>query len=250
MAEHTKVEWCTHTWNPWWGSAKVSAACRSCYAADIAKRWGHDVWGVNAPRRILSPSNWREPLTWDRRAVRTGECPRVFCASMADVFEDRRDLDQPRAWLWELIERTPNLTWLLLTKRPGNISWLVPQSWWRDGFPANVWMGTTVESQDHAWDRIGNLELVPSVVHFVSCEPLLGPVELPPYSVDWVIAGEERGHGARPSDRNWFRQLRDQCVAEGAAFFLKQFVEAKGLKKISLPELDGQQWAQVPEVQQ
>jgi protein gp37 len=118
MAKDSTIEWTHHTFNPWWGCTKVSPGCKHCYAEAWAKRVGQDVWGARAPRRELSEAYWRQPLAWNAKALRTGKRTRVFCASMADVFEDRRDLDARRERLWRLINDTPRLDWLLLTKRP------------------------------------------------------------------------------------------------------------------------------------
>jgi protein gp37 len=179
----------------------------------------------------------------------------VFCASLADVFDNQ----VPDAWrqdLWELISVTPHLDWLLLTKRPQNIGKMLPkpETMWCGDDPhyawpwPNVWLGTTVENQEEADRRIPHLLSVPAPVHFLWCEPLLGPVDLSNTrsslseggswrdvlecgdsgrlpSIDWVIAGGESGPGARPSHPDWFRSLRDQCQAAGAAFFFKQWGE-------------------------
>src|SRR5262249_16578930 len=161
------------TFNPWWGCIKVSAACDNCYAELWAKRMGHQLWGRDSSRRFFGETHWREPLVWNQEAQEAGRRERVFCASMADVFERRGELNNERLKLWTLIENTPNLDWLLLTKRPQNIHKIVP--WGRD-WPANVWVGTTVENQAEAEKRLPALLKTPAAVRFLSCEPLLGPL--------------------------------------------------------------------------
>lgn len=180
--KNSKIEWTHHTFNPWWGCVKVSEACAHCYAERDAKRYGHDVWGPDKPRRFQSDKYWEAPLQWDRDAAQAGEKHRVFCASMADVFEDYQGpnankLFWERRTLWELIEVTPSLIWLLLTKRPENIIRMVPNDW-RRNWPKNVWPGTTTEDQPNANKRIPELLKVPARVRFLSCEPVLGPVNL------------------------------------------------------------------------
>lgn len=145
MSEHSSIEWTDHTFNPWWGCARVSPACEHCYAETFSKRLGQKIWGVRAERRFFGDPHWREPLKWDRRAAKIGERHRVFCGSMCDIFEDRRDLDVHRERLWRLMAETPNLDWLLLTKRPENVALMAP---WREPWPFNVWLGTTVEDQN------------------------------------------------------------------------------------------------------
>ena len=142
MGENSKIEWTTHTFNPWWGCITVSEACKHCYAEAWARRVGQDVWGPKVSRRMFSDDHWKGPLRWNAAAAGAAERPRVFCASMADVFEDRDELDEPRWRLWPLIEATPHLDWLLLTKRPQNVLRLA--GWGQDS-PSNVWLGTTVE---------------------------------------------------------------------------------------------------------
>lgn len=224
MAENSKIEWTDHTFNPWWGCTRVSPACKHCYADTWAHRLGLELWGQRADRRFFGDAHWSGPLRWNREAKIAGVRARVFCASMGDVFESRRDLDPWRARLWDLIEATPFLDWLLLTKRPDRIGPCVP---WRDEFPQNVWLGTTVENQAWAEKRLPHLLMYPAVVRFVSCEPLLGPLDLKPWikglGIDWVIAGGESGHRARPSHPHWFRSVRDQCVANGVPFHFKQW---------------------------
>lgn len=214
MAENSAIEWTDHTFNPWWGCTRVSPACTHCYAATLAKRFGYG-WGKNADRRFFGDKHWAEPLRWDRAAENAGERKRVFCASMADVFEDRADLWNAQERLWDLIEATPHLDWLLLTKRPENILRMVPTCWrdpqCHDGWPPNVWVGTTVEDQERADERIPHLQAVPAPVRFLSCEPLLGPIDLNLEGIGWVIAGGESGHGARPMHPDWVESIRDQC---------------------------------------
>lgn len=225
MADNTKIEWATHTFNPWVGCTKVSPACDHCYAEGWAKRSGMVQWG-NHPRRRTSAANWRKPLKWNAEAARTGERPRVFCASLADVFDNQ----VPDGWrrdLWELIAGTPHLDWLLLTKRPQNIAKMLPADW-EDDF-RNVWLGTTAEDEHHYRQRWAHIAAVPAAVRFLSYEPALGPLgDLDLGRVgapDWIIAGGESGGGARPPHPDWFRDVRDQCAATGVAFHFKQWGE-------------------------
>jgi len=244
MGADSKIEWTRHTFSPWWGCTKVSQACRACYAEAWAKRTGHAVWGEATPRRFFGEKHWREPLKWNADAMRAGTTARVFCASMADVFENRRDLDPWRERLWELIEETPHLNWLLLTKRPEHVLAMVPRPW-RTLLPA--WLGVTYD--DKGPERLDALAQIPARIRFVSLEPLLAPVNLRPWLergvLDWVIAGAESGPRARPMNEDWVRALRDQCFPANVPFFYKQ--RLVGGRKISLPELDGRQWAEFPE---
>lgn len=268
MAENSKIEWTTHTFNPWRGCTKVSPGCKNCYAEKLVTQRLKGEWGPGAPRTRAKPATWAEPLKWNRQAERDGIRPRVFCASLADWLDD----EVPVEWLYDLlalIHGTPHLDWLLLTKRPQNWrsrldavlatparrgmeSFAVWLSAWRDQFgdgavaPANVWLGTSVEDQTRADERIPQLLEIPARVRFLSCEPLLGPVTLPigkvmtgfpkhitkdghavgaPLAIHWVIAGGESGPGARPIHPDWARSLRDQCAAAGTAFFFKQWGE-------------------------
>lgn len=249
MGDTTGIEWTDHTFNPWWGCVRVSPACEHCYAETFAARFGVK-WGVKAERKIASEKVWNDPLRWDRAAEKAGVRRKVFCASMADIFEDRRDLDEPRARVFALIERTPHLDWQLLTKRPEAVMRLVPESW-RGGFPHNVWMGTTVEDQRRADERIPHLLALPARVKFLSCEPLLGSVDISFWThrpcgwsgcgtcgqrpllpfIDWVIAGGESGPGARPMHPGWVRSLRDQCTRDDVPFFFKQWGEYRPCKE-------------------
>lgn len=228
MAKDSRIEWTQHTFNPWWGCTKVSPGCKHCYAETWAKRIGHQVWGPRADRRELTENYWQQPIAWNVAAEGAKKRPRVFCASMADVFEDRRDLDGKRQRLWNLIGRTPNLDWLLLTKRPQNVSRFAP---WGAVWPANVWLGSTAENQVWLEKRLPFLLRHPAQVRFLSCEPLLGPIDLSKAfsassatgGVDWVIGGGESGHHARPMHPEWITALRDQCIEKKIRFHFKQW---------------------------
>jgi protein gp37 len=267
MAEETRIEWADHTFNPWIGCTKVSPACDNCDAEAQANRYWKDegLWAGN--RKRTSENNWRNPLKWNGQAAafraQHGRPPMVFCASLADVF-DNQVPDEWRRDLWRLIERTPDLIWLILTKRPQNIAKMLPDPWgefcYGSKFWPNVWFGTTVENQAEADRRIPHLLAVPAAKRFLSCEPLLGPIvfdnvpadpggtarrlfgplsgycrrhfprkhcgcERQQASIDWVIAGGESGPAARPSHPDWFRGLRDQCAAAGVPFLFKQWGE-------------------------
>lgn len=209
----------------------------------------------------MSDRYWNEPVKWDNWCEQMGLRHKVFCGSMFDVMEDHDDLVAPRDRLWCLIEATPNLDWLLLTKRPENFAHFLPDEWMRGYMPGNVWVGATVENQDVMEDRVKSLALVPAPVRFISCEPMLGPVDfglpgvlphvaLPEYSpvydtLNWIIVGAESGPSRRPFDPDWARAVRDQCVEWGVPFFFKQEIGPSG-KKIELPGLDGRVWAQFP----
>ena len=225
----------------------MSPACDNCYAELWSKRLGKKIWGAGAERRFFGDAHWKEPLAWNAEAADTEERPRVFCASMADVFEHKKGLAEHRRRLWDLIERTPNLDWLLLTKRPQNISRMVP--WDEDSWPQNIWLGTTVENQQFARLRLPHLLKHRSVVRFLSCEPLLGEIDLSTWidsvdfqPIDWIIAGGESGPGARPMHPDWVDSLRNQCIDSNIAFHFKQWghwvptelVERDNVKKVSI----------------
>jgi protein gp37 len=234
VAEVTKISWAHSTFNGWLGCQKVSEACRNCYAERDTKRFGRVVWGPDAERVVTSDENWRKPLSWNKKAMAAGEPWRVFCSSLSDVFEDRRDLDPHRRRLWDLIEATPALTWMLLTKRPQNMRRFTPSSW-SAGWPRNVWAGTSTETQKDLEERAPHLVEVPAVVRFLSCEPLLGMLDLRAETlrqpstvrdgIEWVIVGGESGPHARPMHPGWARAIRDECAEAGVAFHFKQWGE-------------------------
>lgn len=252
MGKDSAITWTHHTFNPWWGCWKISPGCKHCYADAFDHRLGGSHWGADAPRRFFGEKHWNEPLKWASAALRAGERHRVFCASMADVFEDRRDLDEWRTKLWFLIDKTNDaLDWLLLTKRPDRIDRLMPAA----GFGRNVWLGTTVEDMEHAW-RVDALTTVPAAVHFVSWEPALGPVDVAGWDIDWLVCGDESGRVRRPAEVDWFRAARDACERDGIAFHMKQWAGADAVGiggrrvggKIHLPVLDGRVHDAFPEV--
>jgi protein gp37 len=221
--ENSKIEWCNHTFNPWIGCQKVSPGCDHCYAeAMMDHRYGRVQWGPHGERVRTSEANWKKPLLWANKA--NGSRPRVFCASLADWLDNR----VPGEWrsdLGDLIEATPELDWLLLTKRPENYRKLAP--WNLDKIPSNIWLGVTCEDQEYYERRWAILSRLKAAVKFVSYEPALGPLtrlQLQPGGSipDWIIAGGESGPDARRMKPGWVRALRDDCADLGIAFFLKQ----------------------------
>jgi protein gp37 len=250
MAENSAIEWTEHTHNEWVGCAKESPACTNCYAESWARRTGQTgLW--RGDRRLTTEQNRRKPFAWNRAAEKAGVPARVFCSSLADVFEDHPSLPPWRAGLWQTVEQTPSLRWLLLTKRPQNILDMVPASW-RARWPEHVWVGTTVESQKYADERIPELLAVPAPVRFLSVEPMLGALNInaglftqPPVGepdespeaaglwtgprslgaagLQWVICGGESGAKARAMDPAWVTSLRDQCLSAGVPFLFKQW---------------------------
>lgn len=270
--ENSKIEWTTHTWNPWTGCVKVSPGCDHCYAERIATRFGRGEWTKDGLRSFPADEKWVEPLRWNDRAAAKKVRERVFCGSMCDVMEDRRDLDAARLQLFITIERTPSLDWLLLTKRPQNFKRLLPQAWLETP-RRNVWLLTTIESPDQYW-RWFELEKIRAAVRGISYEPALAPISLDEFATfheyddwegdpavpmgtrhfrvrvmtkgpDWIIAGSESGPAARPAEWQWFESLQRECEEYGVAYFFKQYIRDRS-EKISLPVLNGRQFAEVP----
>lgn len=239
--KNTNIEWCDHTVNFWWGCTKVSPACAACYAQALAKIFsrGRATWGPEGARWLRENRALDELLKLDASAEKRGVRERVFINSMSDTFEDRDDLNQARTALWLAVYGVSNLDIILLTKRPENVMKMVPAHWATD-WPVHVWIGTTVENQEMADFRIPELLSIPAKVRFLSCEPLLGPVDLTknapnPFGffeedIHWVICGGESGPQARPMHPDWARSLRDQCKAAGVPFMFKQWGEWVGGK--------------------
>jgi len=296
--ENSKIEWTDHTFNPWIGCTKVSPGCAHCYAETLMDtRYGRVKWGKGNPRSRTSESNWREPLKWDEEAAQLSiinkhngwehQRPRVFCASLADWLDD----EVPIEWLIDLltlIDSTKNLDWLLLTKRPQNFLRRINAACHGKISPyevfrkmPNIWVGTSVENQQAADERIPELLKIPASVRFLSCEPLLENVDLTKVileksqspergkpdvsinslfgwyggadkgrsSIHWVICGGESGPGARPMHPEWARSLRDQCAAAGVPFLFKQWgdwvpTDRLSVKRsIGMPGQNGDVWA-------
>lgn len=236
MGANTKIEWTDISWSPWWGCTQVSVgdhgACVNCYAEALDKRTGGDHWGPGKPRRALSDKHWSMPLKWNAEAAADAK-PRTVFPSMCDPWDN----EIPIAWLQrfiDLISATPNLTWLLLTKRPQNIQKRLREA--ERTLPSNVVLGATVVTQkevdrDIPW-LLCAADMLGCETTFVSCEPLQGPIDLYLRTraiggsrINWVIAGGESGPKARPSHPEWFRSLRDQCAAAGTPFLFKQWGE-------------------------
>lgn len=228
MGKNSSIEWTNHTFNPWWGCSKVSEACKYCYAESWSKRIGKELWGDSTERRFFGDDHWAEPDQWNKEARKQHTKMRVFCASMADVFEARENLDPWRARLWKIIEDTQYLNWLLLSKRPENFATMIP---WKYEYPRNIWLGTTVENQQTANKRISALINQPAAIRFISCEPLLGLIDFTPWlinqkrkkNINWVIVGGESGPYARPMNPEWVKNIRNQCVRFGVSFYFKQW---------------------------
>ena len=224
MAERTAIGWCHHTFNPWWGCVEVSPACDRCYAREFAARVRPGLWGADAPRRFFGDKHWDEPLRWSRRAEQAGERRRVFCASMADILEDRDGAEgarmrDARERLWFTIANTPWLDWLLLSKRPQNYRRFVPAAILA---VPNVLPGATVEHSDYAWRARALVELACAGPKWVSYEPVLGPLTVVP-GIGWYVVGGESGRTTRRSmDLGWLASFVAQCRASRVPVFVKQ----------------------------
>lgn len=223
MAENSKIEWTHHTFNPWIGCTKIAPPCDNCYAAVLAGRYDWVEWG--GPRKRTSEANWRKPIQWNKAAAKADIRYRVFCASLADWLDNQ----VPQEWrrdLGKLIEATPHLDWLLLTKRIGNYRRLAP---WEVA-PDNVWLGITCGDQgeyQRDWPKLAEIE---AVVRFISYEPALGPLVPEPLNCrypDWIICGGESGQGARYMEPQWADDMRDYCKRAGINFFMKQMTGKK-----------------------
>ncbi len=234
MGEKTNISWTNHTWNPWIGCNRVSAGCRICYFYREAERYGFDPALVHKSKQTKAPLKWLDPGL-------------VFTCSWSDFFHEEVKTEW-RNEAWEIIRRTPHLTYQILTKRPEYIRSLLPKDW-GDGWP-NVWLGVTVESVRYM-DRLAELAPIPAALRFASFEPALGPLRGVPWlyrdTIRWWIAGGESGYGFTPPARDWFIEMRDECASIGVDFFFKQW---GGVTKIGGvwggDLLDGQQYHQIP----
>ena len=226
--ENSKIEWTDHTFNPWIGCQHVSPGCDHCYAEtqNAFRKWNGGTWGPHAPRERTADVTWKKPIKWNAEAREFrrehGHRPRVFCASLADVFDNKAPSDW-RQDLFALIRECRRLDWLMLTKRPQNIVKMLPADW-GDGY-RNVWLGVTAEDQAHFDQRWKILQNVPARIKFISYEPALGPLRLPKHGPlpDWLISGGESGGGARPLDPQWIRDIIKDCRRRGGAPFHKQW---------------------------
>lgn len=260
MAQDSKIEWTDHTANFWWGCFKVSPGCQHCYADTLAKRYGKAIWGpAKTTDRELKKGIWKELPKWNKEAKSDGVQRRVFVQSMADFFEDHPQVTDWRRDALHLISQLKNLDFQILTKRPENVIRMIESgtgrradAWFADC--KNVWIGTSVENQATADERIPELLKIPARVRFLSMEPLLGPVDISWVSttagvhhspngegrmgfwgggnhstrldvcgIHWVIVGGESGHNARPFDLSWAYSIVNQCKNAGVPVFVKQF---------------------------
>jgi protein gp37 len=248
LARRSSIEWTDATWNPTTGCSRVSPGCENCYAEKLSLRfgWSKSPWTAkNASEnvrlhaeRLLIPLKWKHPT-------------RVFVNSMSDLFHDRVPFDYT-SLVFDLMVKTPRHTYQILTKRPERMvefikGWTTTNPQLKGRVPENIWLGTSAEDQRRADERIPVLLMIPVQVRFLSCEPLLGPVDLTPYLKDlsWVIDGGESGPGRRPANPDWFRSLRDQCLDAGVAYFHKQ---GNAPRPGSDRLLDEELWEQFPSV--
>ena len=241
MSGYSSIEWTHSTWNPVTGCTEVSRGCDHCYARTFAERFrgtpGHPyeqgfalkLW----PTRLDLPTRWKRPRL-------------VFVNSMSDLFHQDVPDDFIVQVFCTMARRAPRHTYQVLTKRPSR---LVNTSLLREitdaigPWPAHIWLGVSVETQDYTW-RVDKLRATPAPVKFISAEPLLGPISFDLEGIAWLIVGAESGQGARPMDEQWVRLIRDQCVAAAVPLFYKQ--NALCGRKVPLPWLDGKQWHQFP----
>lgn len=226
MGENSAIEWCTHTFNPWFGCTNVGPACDHCYAeAMMANRLGKVEWGAGNDRVRTSLANWNQPLKWNSAAKAAGRRDTVFCLSLGDIWDN--EVDPFWRWqLFDLIRETSSLTWLLLSKRIGNAVKMCDPSNGNRTLPRNCALGATMVTQEE-WDRdmpklTETARILEPLFTFASVEPMLGPINARGVLPNWVITGGESGPGARPAHPDWFRSLRDQCVGAGTAYFHKQ----------------------------
>lgn len=226
MGENSKIEWTRHTWNPWIGCTGVGPPCDFCYAeAMMDTRWGRVRWGAGEDRLRTAPSNWAQPLKWDRAAAAAGEKATVFCLSLGDIWDNEVD-PLWRRDAFAVMERTPNLVYLLLSKRIGNAERMCDPMAGNPLLPRNAALGATMANQEEydrdrmKLKRAG--EVLGALFTFASVEPMLGPVILDSNAPDWIICGGESGRTPRYMEHQWARDLRDGSRRFNRAFFMKQ----------------------------
>lgn len=224
MAENSSIEWTDHTWSPWEGCTKISPACDHCYAARM-NGWlkAGNNWGPGAPRLEYSDEHWKKPIRWAAKAQNEGTQPKVF-PSVCDPF-DNEIRPELRARFFDLIYATQPLTWLLLTKRIGNVQSMLVGPGMPGRLPSNAWLGATLANREEMLRDGPKLKAVQATVRFWSVEPMLGDLGVIPRELlpDWVICGGESGPKARPMNVEWARRLRDQCFDAGVPFMFKQW---------------------------
>jgi len=239
MGDKSRIAWTDATWNPVTGCTKVSAGCKHCYAERMAKRlkamgqknYANGFGVTTQPHMLDVPLRWKRPRN-------------IFVCSMSDLFHEDVSLDYILR-VFETMRKAKQHRFQVLTKRSERMAWIAATIEW----PPNVWAGVTTENQAMADKRIPDLLNVPAPLLFVSCEPLLGPIDLKmPRAclpqIGWVIAGCESGPGARHMRKGWTRSLRDQCQEASVPFFLKQSIV--DCKLTHIPELDGRKWEEIP----
>lgn len=234
MATRTEIEWTEMSWNPVTGCSKISRGCKNCYAERMAirlramgqKRYRNGFAVTLQPDLLDQPDRWASPRV-------------IFVNSMSDLFHEKVPLDYIQR-VFATIERNPHHIFQVLTKRSSRLADCAGRLRW----PPNLWMGVTVEDSAFLY-RVDDLREVPAAVRFLSCEPLLGPMDnLPLGDIDWVIVGGESGPGARPIDASWVRSIQKQCEAQGTAFFFKQWGGTR--KKRNGRVLDGKTYDDMP----
>lgn len=247
MGDNSKIQWTTgQTFNPWIGCTKIDALCQNCYAEKFAERYGYAKWGEKGVRHKTSAANWKKPYAWNRKAQKEGVRYRVFCASLSDVFDDHESIKQEwRDELFTIIKNTPNLDWLLLTKRPENYIKFLPQDWGH-GYP-NVWLGVSVGDKLGAVQRLDLLVSTPAAIRFISAEPLVERFPIPDEGIDWIICGGESGtlNKIRQLDLFDVKGLIDFCKRKGVKFFFKQLGSILS-KKYNLQDGHGGTFEQYP----
>ena len=231
MSEKTKIEWTDSTWNPIYGCSPISEGCRNCYAMAYFRRWKKPTEPRLNLMKLDEPKRWKRPR-------------RVFVCSLADLFHQ----DVADDWLDQvyqmMVSGAPHHTYQVLTKRPERMAaYLGGAESYIGSIGSHIWHGVTIENQVNDW-RLHSLKKIPSAMRFLSCEPLLGPLELDLTGIGWVIAGGENGANRRPMLYRWVAALRDQCRDAGIPFFFKGW-SARSAGAAGR-EIDGREWLEVP----